>query len=278
MNEIAERKTSELEQAQEKNAMIISSLERIACNPDADINKLERLWEMQQQETARGAKMAYNAAMAGLQSKMPVIAKNGAIVVNGVERSKYSKYEDIMRVISPLLNEFGISISFETEFPQGAMKIIGEISHSMGHSKKTDILLPIDSSGSKNGVQAVGSTTSYGMRYVLKLMLNIADGQTDDDGHGSAEDQIGKLQYAVDRYKAMGFAANGNLRSIAYVRECLDSGDIESAAQGYWEILQDDQEALYVAPTKGGAAWRTSDIKAIKEEFGQYHPNRKDEK
>lgn len=278
MNEIAERKTSDLAVAQEKNNMIITSLERIACNPDADINKLERLWEMQQQEVARGAKMAYNNDMAALQSDMPIIGKNGAIVVNGVERSKYSKYEDVMRVISPLLDKFGFSISFETDFPEGGMMVIGEISHSMGHSKKTSMLLPFDTSGSKNAVQAIGSTTSYGMRYVLKLMLNIADGQTDDDGHGTDEDKLAKYMGAIKNFKAMGLATNRNISSISYVRECIDSGDIESAAQGYWEIEKEDQEALFIAPTKGGAAWRTADIKLINEEFSKYHPERKENK
>lgn len=276
MNAIVERKTSDLVQAQAENNMIITSLERLACNPEVNINTIERLWEMQQQEIARGAKMAYNSDMAALQSKMPIINKNGAIVIDNVERSKYSKYEDIMRVISPLLEEYGFSVSFESEFPNGQMLMIGEISHSMGHSKKTSMLLPFDKSGSKNAVQAVGSTTAYGMRYVIKMMFNIADGKADDDGHGSADDMLAKYKGATQNFKAMGLAVNKNIASISYVRECMDNNDISSAAEAYYEINSEDIEAMWIAPTKGGAAWRTSDIDAIKTKFSEYHPERKE--
>jgi hypothetical protein len=39
------------------------------------------------------------------------------------------------------------------------------LSHELGHSEETTMTLPLDTSGSKNNVQAVGSSTSYGKRY-----------------------------------------------------------------------------------------------------------------
>ena len=43
-------------------------------------------------------------------------------------------------------------------------------------------MLPLDTSGSKNGVQAVGSTVSYGKRYAICALLNISTGD-DTDGN-----------------------------------------------------------------------------------------------
>jgi hypothetical protein len=41
--------------------------------------------------------------------------------------------------------------------------------------------LPFDTSGSKNSIQAVGSSMSYGKRYLLFAMLNlVTEGQDDD--------------------------------------------------------------------------------------------------
>ncbi|WP_340146807.1 ERF family protein [Halomonas sp. PA16-9] len=48
------------------------------------------------------------------------------------------------------------------------------------------MLLPADISGNKNAVQAFGSSTSYGKRYVLSALLNITRGQ-DDNGKPSTK-------------------------------------------------------------------------------------------
>jgi len=46
--------------------------------------------------------------------------------------------------------------------------------------------LPLDNSGSKNAVQAVGSSVSYGKRYVMAALLNITTRGEDDDGNAAA--------------------------------------------------------------------------------------------
>ena len=48
------------------------------------------------------------------------------------------------------------------------------------------MVLPLDTSGSKNAVQAVGTSVSYGKRYVMCAMLNIATRGEDDDGISAA--------------------------------------------------------------------------------------------
>ena len=57
--------------------------------------------------------------------------------------------------------------------------------HREGHSERTMMELPADTSGSKNAVQAVGSSTSYGKRYVASALLNLTSRlpeDRDDDG------------------------------------------------------------------------------------------------
>jgi hypothetical protein len=46
--------------------------------------------------------------------------------------------------------------------------------------------LPADIGKGRNDVQAVGSSTTYGKRYVMSALLNITTGETrDDDGQSS---------------------------------------------------------------------------------------------
>ena len=62
-----------------------------------------------------------------------------------------------------------------------------------GHKEEAELVLPADVSGGKNPVQAVGSSLSYGQRYVTKLLLNLASRRLDEDddarsaGQGQAE-------------------------------------------------------------------------------------------
>lgn len=179
--------------AQETSA-ILSMIERVASNPETDIEKLERMLDMQERVLNRNAMVAFNGAMAEMQSEIPTIEKGGAIVVNGQERSKYARFEDIMRVVKPLMQRHGFAVSFRTDTGEGFVKVTGVLMHREGHREETSMSLPIDSSGSKNTVQAIGSSTAYGKRYVLCALLNIATGDEDDDGQMA---DLGELQEAV---------------------------------------------------------------------------------
>lgn len=166
----------------QETSNILALIERVATNPEADIDKLERLLDMQERVLKRNAEQSFNAAMAEMQSDLPVIAKNGAIKVKDEVRSKYARYEDIMSTVKPILQRYGFAVTFRTKTGDGAVKVTGVLLHRDGHREETDMELPMDNSGSKNTVQAIGSSTSYGKRYVLCSLLNIATGDEDDDG------------------------------------------------------------------------------------------------
>ncbi|MNO71030.1 ERF superfamily protein [compost metagenome] len=65
------------------------------------------------------------------------------------------------------------------------MSVTGILMHRAGHREQTTMLLPLDTSGSKNAVQALGSSVSYGKRYVLCALLNITTRGEDDDGNAA---------------------------------------------------------------------------------------------
>ncbi len=52
--------------------------------------------------------------------------------------------------------------------------VVGVLRHEAGHKEEAELVLPADLSSGKNPVQAVGSSLSYGQRYVAKLLLNLA--------------------------------------------------------------------------------------------------------
>lgn len=182
-----------------ETSQVLAMVERVAMDPAADIDKLERLLDMQERVLNRNAMVAFNAAMSEMQSDIPTIEKGGAIVVNGQERSKYARFEDIMRVIKPVMQQHGFSVSFRTKTGDGQVVVTGILMHREGHREETEMALPVDASGSKNTVQAIGSSTAYGKRYVLCALLNIATGDEDDDGQMS---DLGELAEAVRNIEA----------------------------------------------------------------------------
>lgn len=194
MNDLVDRQQNQAPAVAGETGAVLAMIERVATNPDADMDKLERLLDMQERILNRNAQQAFGAAMAEMQSEIPTIEKSGAIVVNGQERSRYARFEDIMRVVKPVMQRHGFAVTFRTQTGDGQVKVTGVLMHRDGHREETDMTLPLDNSGSKNTVQAIGSSTAYGKRYVLCALLNIATGDEDDDGQMA---DLGELAEAI---------------------------------------------------------------------------------
>jgi hypothetical protein len=161
-----------------------SMIERAARDPSVDIDKMERLMLMQERAIARESKAAYDAAMSALQPELPAIGERGKAIVQGQVRYTFALWEDINAAIKPVLMRHGFALTFRTDFASG-ITVTGVLSHSAGHREETSITLPADSSGSKNAVQAVASTVSYGKRYTAGALLNLTSHGEDDDAYAA---------------------------------------------------------------------------------------------
>jgi hypothetical protein len=188
---------------------LIQVIERAARDPSVDIERMERLLQMHERLVANRARAAYAAALARLQPKLPLIKERGSFKNNsGAVQSKYAYWEDIVGVITPLLAEEGFSLSFRTGNKDNKIQVTGVLTHQEGHHEETTLDLPADTSGSKNAVQAVASSVSYGKRYTAGALLNLRTGELDDDGRGGASDtefitesQVADLNALIDEKK-----------------------------------------------------------------------------
>jgi hypothetical protein len=157
---------------------IINVIAKAAADPNVDVAKLEKLLNMQERVMDKQAENDYNIAMANLQPKIPQIDRT-----RKADKSKYAPYEEIDRVLRPLYTEAGFSISFNSRIEGDKMLYTASLAHKGGHSKTADIVLPADTSGSKNALQAMGSTTSYAKRYLLSMLFNVVTTEEDNDGN-----------------------------------------------------------------------------------------------
>jgi hypothetical protein len=210
MNQVAKRDEQVPAEAPSEIIAFVQMIERAARDPNCDVDKMERLLAMQERVIERTAKAAYQAALVKMKPKLPVIDRKGRIVIRDkatkeiTQSTGYALWEDIDEKITPILAEHGFALTFRAGVAQdGKITVTGVLSHENGHSEETTITLPHDSSGSKNAVQAVGSSTAYGKRYTATLLLNIrTKGEDDDGGKGGApavlnDEQVDTIQKLV---------------------------------------------------------------------------------
>jgi hypothetical protein len=172
-------------------AALMQVIANAATNPAVDIDKLERLMQMHERINAQRARSEYMAALAEMQPNLPAIERKGKITIKDkndnkkvIQETPFAKWEDIDAAIKPILGKHGFALSFRTGLASdGRLTVTAILSHRGGHQEETMMVLPYDSSGSKNNVQAIGSSTSYGKRYTACALLNISSRDEDDDGN-----------------------------------------------------------------------------------------------
>lgn len=175
-----------LTKVQETEALLpadpmVSMIERVAMDPDSDLEKLERMLELKKQHDASEAQKAFAAAFARASSDFPTIPLNG----KGHNNKPYATLEDITKLTRPVLSEHGLALTFAIDVSQEVL-VTAKLMHKAGHCETTSIALPRDTSGSKNAVQAVGSTQTYGQRYTAQAILGLSLGMdAEDDGRGA---------------------------------------------------------------------------------------------
>lgn len=169
----------------------ISMFERLARDESVPVEKLEKLIELQERIIAHQAKAAFDAAFAEMQGEIPIISERGEIWVKDDLRSRYARLEDILQVVTPVMQRHGFGLRFRAGEPSapGKIKRIGRLTHKAGHHEEDEFECKPDDSGGKNEVQSIGSTRQYAQRYITISLLNIVTKGIDDDGHASSRQE-----------------------------------------------------------------------------------------
>jgi hypothetical protein len=174
---------------------IMAVISRAAADPTCDIEKMERLLAMHERMQAKTAEQAFNAAMAQMQCEIPTVFEAAVNLHTG---NAYATLDDISRIVKPIMQKHGFAITFKVENLDGAISVTGILMHRDGHREQTTMTLPADIGKGRNDVQAVGSSTTYGKRYVMSALLNITTGETrDDDGQSSDGSETADMRAQV---------------------------------------------------------------------------------
>ncbi|UFQ02222.1 ERF family protein [Pseudomonas fitomaticsae] len=174
---------------------IMAVISRAAADPTCDIEKMERLLAMHERMQAKTAEQEFNAAMAEMQCNIPTVFEGAVNLHTG---NSYATLDHITHTLKPIMQRHGFAITFKVENADKMIKVTGILMHRGGHREETTMSLPVDIGKGRNDVQAVGSSTTYGKRYVMCALLNITTGEArDDDGLGATGDDGVDLQEQV---------------------------------------------------------------------------------
>ena len=156
-----------------------------------DIEVVTKLMDLQERAEAAQARREFDAAFAAVKAKVGVIKKTGK-----ANYGLYADLADIARALDPAIAEHGLSYRFRSQRVGSELVMTCVVCHRAGHYEENSLPSPLDTSGSKNPVQAVGSTSTYLQRYTLMQAFGLAASVNgseihDDDGAGADVHQPG---------------------------------------------------------------------------------------
>ncbi|KKK84165.1 hypothetical protein LCGC14_2786110, partial [marine sediment metagenome] len=174
-----------------------SPIERMAtlvAHPDSKIDAagMATLLDAQLKYEANEARKAYAEAMAAFKMHPPEIVKDRSVEYLKVKYN-HATLANVTTCINTGLSEHGLTAAWQTEqIPatereKTKVRVTCKITHIFGHSESTSLAAEPDNSGSKNAIQAIGSTVTYLQRYTLLALTGLATCEQDDDGVASGQ-------------------------------------------------------------------------------------------
>jgi len=179
-----------------------------AMSKGMDLDKLERFMGLQERWEANEAKKAYTQAMADFKKKPPKIDKDRHVkfeTQKGTTEYSHASLANVTEKINAALGEHGLSAAWVTVQKEGGITVTCTITHKLGHSESTSLTAAPDLSGSKNAIQAIGSTISYLERYTILALTGLATADMDTDGKVEEvvyidEKQLSRIKDYIDNY------------------------------------------------------------------------------
>jgi hypothetical protein len=152
-----------------------------AVERGANIEVLTKLMDLQERWEANQARKAFDEAISAAKAEIGPVTRNAT----GHNDKRYANFAAYARVVDPVISKFGLSYRFRTT-QTDRINVTCILSHKAGHSEENTLTGPPDKTGSKNDIQAIGSTLKYLQRYSLVQSLGLSDDDgSDDDGHAA---------------------------------------------------------------------------------------------
>lgn len=182
-----------------------------AMSKGMDLDRLERLLDLQQKWEQNEARKAFFEAVSAFKESPPEVLKDKENIQfsKGDKRAMYVSLGNLLKTVNPALGKHGLSVSFEINQEEKVVCVSCKLSHRMGHSESVTMSAPPDTSGgnAKNPIQQIKSTITYLRAATFEAVTGLAatDANMDDDGNAGGteyvtEQQLSRIQDYIDNY------------------------------------------------------------------------------
>lgn len=166
-----------------------SQLLTMAVQQGADLDRLERLMDLQQKWEANEARKHFAAALAAFKSEAITLVKTRQVSFttrDGDTTSyRHAELACVASIAGSALAKHDLSFRWDVHQSDGRVTVDCILTHASGHSERVTMSAAPDGSGKKNPIQQVASTVTYLERYTLLAITGMAAKDSDDDA-GSA--------------------------------------------------------------------------------------------
>lgn len=168
---------------------------RFAVERGANVETLERLMAVRRELNAEKSKAAFDTSMAAFQAECPIIKKRKS---GAKDAYKYAPLDDIVIQTRDLIQKHGFSFQIDSQIEQGWVKAICHVTHSAGHSKSSEMKVPIDTRNPMmNDPQRYAGSMTFAKRYAFCNAFGILTGDEDNDGSGTRSKPAGPARATV---------------------------------------------------------------------------------
>src|SRR5262249_20316019 len=113
-------------------------MQGVLRDPNVPVDKLDALWRMRKELLAEEHREAFDAAFASMQAELPQVRKDGTIDLTTKDGKrhglvKFAKWEDMDKVIRPILAKYGFALRFDNVYEEGMLVVVAYLSRE-GHT------------------------------------------------------------------------------------------------------------------------------------------------
>lgn len=223
---------------------------QIAVQRGDDLERIQKLMDLQERYEAGEARKAYISAMAAFKADPPTVYKDKD---NKQYGSKYTSIGNLVNTVNAALSPHGLSARWDIDQAQ-AIKVTCIMTHAAGHSESCSMSGAPDTSGQKNPLQQMKSTVTYLKIATFEAITGLAsaEGNADDDGHGADKNKLPLAEFDNFVTRIKGATTKEAAKAIWHegAKACDKLGDRDSAAALKTELLEQAKFIDHAAKVK----------------------------
>lgn len=176
---------------------------QIAVQKGANVDQLQKLFELQLAWEKNEARKAYQVAFANFKAEAVAVIRRTGISDGPLKGKMYADLSTAVDAATLALSKHGLSSSWKiVKNEKDWIDVSCTLTHSAGHSESATFGGPPDTGGAKSAIQARASTLTYLERYTFLAVTGLAARGSDTDGkpvvRGLSEKQMADFKAAID--------------------------------------------------------------------------------